>query len=62
MFPPGEGNDPSIRYCYRYLLNQNWPVRENKGAELGKQETNLFIHLLSCLAGIGVFWSDVRLA
>ena len=35
---------------------------KNKGAELGKQETNLFIHLLSCLAGIGVFWSDVRLA
>ena len=28
---------------------------KNKGAELGKQETNLFIHLLSCLAGIGVF-------
>ena len=28
---------------------------KTRGPELGKQETNLFIHLLSCLAGIGVF-------
>ena len=63
MFPPSEGNDPSIRYCYCYFLNQNCPVWEKQeGLSLKSKNKNLFIHLFPALLALVFFWSDVRLA
>ena len=53
MFPPSEGNDPSIRYCYRYLLNQNWPVWEKQGGWVGKAR-NKSVHTFTFL--LGWYW------
>ena len=67
MFPPGEGNDPSIRYCYCYLPNQNWPVWEKQGGlswESKKQSCSYIYFLLGwywcflvrCPSGIIAHW------
>ena len=68
MFPPSEGNEPSIRYFYCYLLNQNWPVWEKQeGLSLKSKKQicsyiyfpawlPLVLFLVRCPSGIIAHW------